>query len=85
MDYFMTNFKPLKATWSKGKVINENTIDDVRKAGFDYKTETYFAMLAATYVATFLSGISVLNLRETPRTTKDYNLTSGEISLILHN
>ena len=63
-DFFTSNFKPLRARWSKGKVINEKTVDDVRKAGFDYKTEPYFAMIAGAYVATFLSGFSVLNLKE---------------------
>ena len=69
-EYFMSNFKPLEASWSKGKVINEMTVDDIRKAGFDYKTEPYFAMIAAAYVTTFLSGISVLNLQDRQGTPK---------------
>ena len=65
-DFFMSNFDPIEASWSKGKVFSEKTDDDIRKVDFDYKSEPYFAMIASAYVATFLSGISVLNLYETP-------------------
>ncbi len=50
--------------WNEGKTINEVAGLDIRKRPFDYKNESYFTMLCATYVATFLCGISIQHLTE---------------------
>ena len=62
-DYFMSNLPHVYARWSSGKVFNEKTLYDIRKSGFDYKTEPYFAMICGAYIASYLSGISLLNLQ----------------------
>ena len=63
-EYFVSNFPDISADWKEGKTINEVTGLDIRKRPFDYKNEPYFAMLCATYVATFLCGISTQHLTE---------------------
>ena len=69
-DYFMSNFPHVYARWSSGKVFNEQGLSDIRDQGFDYKTEPYFAMICGAYIASYLSGISLLNLHD------DYPLIS---------
>ena len=61
-DYFMSGLPHVYAKWSPGKVFNEHGLHDIREAGFDYKTEPYFAMICGAYIASYLSGISLLNL-----------------------
>ena len=67
-EYFMSNFPHVYARWSPGKVFNEQGLRDIRTENFDYKTEPYFAMICGAYIASYLSGISLLNLH------KDYPL-----------
>ena len=55
--YFLARLPSVKASWSKGKTIDETTVYDIRKAGFNYKEEPYFAMIAGAYVASYLCGI----------------------------
>ena len=62
-DYFMSNLPHVYVRWSAGKTINETTVDDIRKAGFDYKNEPYFAMICGAYIASYLSGVSLLNVQ----------------------
>ena len=61
-DYFMSNLPHVYARWSPGKVFNEHGMHDIRKVSFNYKTERYFAMICGAYIASYLSGISLLNL-----------------------
>ena len=61
-EYFMSNLPHVYARWSPGKVFNEHGLNDIRKTSFDYKTEPYFAMICGAYIASYLSGISLLNL-----------------------
>ena len=61
-DYFMSNLPHVYARWSSGKKFSEKGLHDIREAGFDYKNEPYFAMICAAYIASYLSGISLLNL-----------------------
>ena len=63
-DYFMSNFPHVWAKWSAGRTFNENGITDIRDQGFDYKKEPYFAMICGAYIASYLSGISLLNLHD---------------------
>ena len=63
-DYFMSNFPHVYARWSTGKIFNEHGLIDLRKQNFDYKTEPYFAMICGAYIASYLSGISLLNLHD---------------------
>ena len=63
----MSNLPHIYAKWSPGKVFNEHGLHDIRKAGFDYKTEPYFAMICGAYIASYLSGISLLNLNSKNR------------------
>ena len=65
----MSNLPHVYARWSPNKVFNENGLKDIRKTSFDYKTEPYFAMICGAYIASYLSGISLLNLFD--------NATSG--------
>ena len=67
-EYFMSNLPPVYSKWSSGKVFNEHGLNDIRKTNFDYKNEPYFAMICGAYIASYLSGISLLNLSETPAT-----------------
>ena len=62
-DYFMSNLPHVYARWSSGKVFNVKGLHDIRKAGFNYKTEPYFAMICGAYISSYLSGISLLNLQ----------------------
>ena len=61
-EYFMSNLPHVYARWSSDKVFNEHGLNDIRKTNFDYKTEPYFAMICGAYIASHLSGISLLNL-----------------------
>ena len=58
----MARLPSFSASWCKGKVMNERTIYDIRKAPFDYKKEPYFALISAAYIATYLCGISIVGL-----------------------
>ena len=69
-DYFMSNFPHVYARWSSGRKFSEDGLIDLRKQNFDYKTEPYFAMICGAYIASYLSGISLLNLHD------DYPLIS---------
>ena len=62
-DYFMSNLPHVYARWSSGKKFNEKGLHDIRKSGFSYKNEPYFAMICGAYIASYLSGISLLNLQ----------------------
>ena len=63
-DYFMSNFPHVWAKWSPGKIFNEKGLTDIRDQGFDYKKEPYFAMICGAYIASYLSGISLMNLHD---------------------
>ena len=63
-DYFMSNFPHVWVRWSTGKIFNEHGLSDIRDRGFDYKKEPYFAMICGAYIASYLSGISLLNLHD---------------------
>ena len=58
----MSNLPHVYARWSPGKVFNEHGLHDIRKHGFSNKTKPYFAMICGAYIASYLSGISLLNL-----------------------
>ena len=62
-DYFMSNLPHVYARWSSGKKFNEKALHDIREVGFDYKNEPYFAMICGAYIASYLSGISLLNVQ----------------------
>ena len=61
-EYFMSNLPHVYAKWSSGKDLRVGDVHDIRKTSFDYKTEPYFAMICGAYIASYLSGISLLNL-----------------------
>ena len=61
-EYFMSNLPHVYAKWSLGKDLGVNNVHDIRKTNFNYKTEPYFAMICGAYIASHLSGISLLNL-----------------------
>ena len=61
-EYFMSNLPHVYAKWSLGKDLGVNGVHDIRKTDFNYKTEPYFAMICGAYIASYLSGISLLNL-----------------------
>ena len=61
-EYFMSNLPHVYAKWSSGKNLGVNGVHDIRKTDFNYKTEPYFAMICGAYIASHLSGISLLNL-----------------------
>ena len=61
-EYFMSNLPHVYAKWSLGKDLGVNDVHDIRKTDFNYKTEPYFAMICGAYIASYLSGISLLNL-----------------------
>ena len=63
-DYFMSNLPHVWAKWSPGKIFNENGLKDIRDQNFDYRKEPYFAMICGAYIASYLSGISLLNLHD---------------------
>ena len=63
-DYFMSTFPHVWAKWSPGKIFNEKGLTDIRDQGFDYKKEPYFAMICGAYIASYLSGISLMNLHD---------------------
>ena len=61
-EYFMSNLPHVYAKWSSGKDLGVDGVHDIRKTNFNYKTEPYFAMICGAYIASHLSGISLLNL-----------------------
>ena len=61
-DYFMSNFPHVWAKWSPSKIFNEKGLTDIRDQDFDYRKEPYFAMICGAYIASYLSGISLMNL-----------------------
>ena len=61
-EYFMSGLPHVYARWSSNKVFNENGLKDIRKTNFNYKTEPYYAMICGAYIASHLSGISLLNI-----------------------
>ena len=61
-EYFMSNLPHVYAKWSLGKDLGVDGVHDIRKTNFNYKTEPYFAMICGAYIASHLSGISLLNL-----------------------
>ena len=63
-DYFMSNLPHVYAKWSKGKVFDESKLVEIRYNEFDYKKEPYFAMICGAYIASYLSGISMMNLHD---------------------
>ncbi len=69
-EYFISDFPSVSADWKEGKTINEVIGLDIRKRPFDYKNEPYFTMICATYVASFLCGISIQHLKENENTPK---------------
>ncbi len=69
-EYFFSNFPPISEDWKKGKTLNENVGLDIRDFPHDYEKEPYFAMICATYVASFLCGISLKHLSEHKNTPK---------------
>ena len=68
-EYFMSNLPHVYARWSYGKTFNENGLKDIRKTNFDYKTEPYYAMICGAYIASHLSGISLLNITSSETTS----------------
>ena len=62
-DYFMSNLPHVYERWSKGNKFDEKGLHDMRKSGFNYKKEHYFAMICGAYIASYLSGISLINLK----------------------
>ncbi len=69
-EYFVSNFPAVSEDWQEGKTINEVAGLDIRKRPFDYENEPYFTMLCATYVASFLCGISTQHLTESENVPK---------------
>ena len=69
-EYFMSNLPHVYAKWSLGKNLGVDGVHDIRKTDFNYKTEPYFAMICGAYIASHLSGISLLNL---------FNNTAGNL------
>ena len=63
-DYFMSNLPHVYARWSKGKIFDESKLVEIRYNEFDYKKEPYFAMICGAYIASYLSGISMMNLHD---------------------
>ena len=61
-EYFMSNLPHVYAKWLSGKDLRVGGVHDIRKTSFDYKNEPYFAMICGAYIASYLSGISLLNL-----------------------
>ena len=63
-DYFMSNFPPITADWLEDLKENKQVINvdnyNIRVAKME--NSNYFNMLLATYISTFLSGISLINL-----------------------
>ena len=63
-DYFMSNLPHVYAKWSSGKIFDENKLVEIRYNDFNYKVEPYFAMICGAYIASYLSGISLMNLHD---------------------
>ena len=63
-DYFMSNLPHVYERWSDGKIFDESKLVEIRYNDFDYKTEPYFAMICGAYIASYISGISMMNLHD---------------------
>ena len=65
-DYFMSNFPPITADWLQDLKENKQVIkvDNYNIRVGKMENSNYFNMLLATYIATFLSGISLKNLTD---------------------
>ena len=63
-DYFMSNLPHVYARWSSGKIFDESKLVEIRYNDFNYKVEPYFAMICGAYIASYLSGISLMNLHD---------------------
>ena len=61
-DYFMSMLPPISASWSRGKTIDEKQNTYINEVAFDYKKESYFAMLCGAYISSYLCGISLMNV-----------------------
>ena len=62
-EYFMSKLPSITVRWSTGKERNQD-LPDIRDVKFDYKKEPYFAMISGMYIASFLCGVSLLNLTD---------------------
>ena len=60
----MSKLPPITVRWSTGKERNQD-LPDIRDVKFDYNKEPYFAMISGMYIASFLCGVSLLNLTDT--------------------
>ena len=73
-DYFMSNFPPIITEWSQDLKENKqvNNVDNYNICVAKMENSNYFNMLLATYISTFLSGISLKNLTDnnTPNVIK---------------
>ena len=67
---FISNFPPIRASWEKGRTLNEVVGTSIAKVPLDYIKEPYFAMICAAYVASFLCGISFDHIQESKDTPK---------------
>ena len=67
---FVSNFPPIRASWEKGRTLNEVVGASIAKVPLDYIKEPYFAMICAAYVASFLCGISFDHIQESKDTPK---------------
>ena len=61
---FMSNLPRVTERWSTGKTIGTN-VYDLREEDMDYTKDPYYAMLCGMYIASFLSGVSMLNIHDT--------------------
>ena len=67
---FVSNFPPIRASWEKGRTLNEVVGTSIAKVPLDYIKEPYFTMICAAYVASFLCGISFDHIRGSKDTPK---------------
>ena len=80
-DYFYSKFDPIKLyDWKNKAVLYENNRrtdklpsdveSDIRNVSMDYENEPYFSQICSAYIATFLCGISLDNLKWDDNTPK---------------
>ncbi|CAB3986978.1 Hypothetical predicted protein [Paramuricea clavata] len=80
-DYFYSKFNPIKLyDWKNKAVLYENNRgtdelpsdveSDIRNVSMDYENEPYFAQICSAYIAIFLCGISLDNLKWDDNTPK---------------
>ena len=84
-EYFVSNFPPVSEDWKKGKTLNEKVGLDIRDFPHEFEKEPYFAMICATYVASFLCGISLKHLSENKNTPKIITSLPRYHALVLSN